>query len=185
MRRFLLLMATSAIALAMVVPAFAQRDTGQEPASQTVTVTGVIEKPEVTSYMYGTHAITDEASGTRYALRSEEEGLLDGYTDRRVTVYGTSVSDYENGAIEGGPPLLDVARVDSADPSDPENPELGVDLNGDGVVDEADGEFAATVSDAAKSAVDKADQTVLPATGGPPPLPGTKIDSGSSPTSGT
>jgi hypothetical protein len=78
--------------------------------------------------MYGTHAITDEASGTRYALRSEEEGLLDGYTDRRVTVNGTLVPEYENGAIEGDPPLLDVAQVDPADSSGTVDPELGVDL---------------------------------------------------------
>lgn len=88
--------------------------------------------------MYGTHAITDEASGTRYALRSEEEGLLDGYTDRRVTVNGTLVPEYENGAIEGDPPLLDVAQVDPADSSGTVDPELGVDLDEDATVDEAD-----------------------------------------------
>ena len=75
--------------------------------------TGVLEKPEITSYMYGTHAITDEASGTRYALRSEDGRLLDGYVGRRVTVYGTPVSGYENG-LEGGPPLLSVTRVEPA-----------------------------------------------------------------------
>jgi len=137
-RRFLSLITTAAIALAVVVPAFAQRDTGQEPAPRTATVTGVIDKPEVTPYMYGTHAITDEASGTRYALRSEDEGLLDGYTDRRVTLNGTLVSEYENGAIEGGPPLLDVAHVDPTDSFGTVDPELGVDLNEDGTVDEVD-----------------------------------------------
>jgi hypothetical protein len=133
-RRFLSLITTAAIALAVVVPAFAQPDTGQEPAPRTSTVTGVIDKPEVTPYMYGTYAITDEASGTRYALRSEEEGLLDGYTDQRVTVNGTLVPEYENGAIEGGPPLLDVAQVDLAGSSGTVDPELGVD-NEDGTVD--------------------------------------------------
>jgi hypothetical protein len=73
----------------------------------------VIEKPEITSYMYGTHAITDEASGTRYALRSEEEGLLDRYVGRRVTVSGTPVPGYEGG-LEGGPPLLSVTSVEPA-----------------------------------------------------------------------
>ena len=76
--------------------------------------TGVLEKPEITSYMYGTHAITDEVSGTRYALRSEDEGMLDGYVGQRVTIYGTLVPGYENGQIEGGPPLLSVTRVEPA-----------------------------------------------------------------------
>ena len=76
--------------------------------------TGVLERPEVTTYMYGTHAITDEVSGTMYALRSEDEGLLDGYVGQRVTVHGTLVAGYENGQVEGGPPLLNVTRVESA-----------------------------------------------------------------------
>ena len=76
--------------------------------------TGVLERPEVTTYMYGTHAITDETSGTMYALRSEDEGLLDGYVGQRVSVHGTLVAGYENGQVEGGPPLLNVTRVESA-----------------------------------------------------------------------
>jgi hypothetical protein len=46
--------------------------------------------------VYRTHAITDEASGARYALRSEDGGLLDGSVGRPVTVYGTPVSGYES-----------------------------------------------------------------------------------------
>lgn len=76
--------------------------------------TGVLERPEVTAYMYGTHALTDETSGTIYALRSEEEGLLDGYVGQRVTVHGTLVAGYENGQVEGGPPLLNVTQIELA-----------------------------------------------------------------------
>ncbi len=101
-------LAVTAVVLAAILTlasqALAQRD---------VVATGVLEKPEATSYMYGTHAITDEASGDRYALKSEE-GLLDGHVGERVTVYGTLVPGYENGQIEGGPPLLDVTRVEPA-----------------------------------------------------------------------
>ena len=142
MKRLLLLVA--AVALATAVPACAQQDTrdteaqqekaqdssavtpeegttpptevsfkGDEPVAGTVVATGVVEKPEITAYMYGTHAITDEASGARYALRSEEEGLLDRYTGRRATVHGTVVPGYESG-LEGGPPLLEVNRVEPA-----------------------------------------------------------------------
>ncbi len=116
MRRFLLLIATVAMIPATAVPASAQDTPGQEePGSQTIVVTGVIERPEITTYMYGSHAVTDEASGTRYALRSEEdEGLLDSYVGRRVTVYGTLVPGYEKGQVEGGPPLLSVTRVEPA-----------------------------------------------------------------------
>ena len=116
-------------ALAMAIPACAQQDTRvteaqqdkatpeevttipKEPIVGTVMVTGVLEKPEITSYMYGTHAITDEASGTRYALGSKEEGLLDRYTGQRVTVSGTPVPGYESG-LEGGPPFIEVNQVE-------------------------------------------------------------------------
>jgi hypothetical protein len=74
--------------------------------------TGVLERQGFTSYMYGTHTITDASSGIRYALRSEDEGLLDSHAGQRVTVHGTLVPGYENGQIEGGPPLLEVTRVE-------------------------------------------------------------------------
>jgi hypothetical protein len=83
-------------------------------ADSAPTAMGVLERPEVTTYMYGTHAIIDETSGTMYALRSEDEGLLDGYVGQRVTVHGTLVAGYENGQVEGGPPLMNVTRVESA-----------------------------------------------------------------------
>ena len=136
-----------------------------------VEVTGVIERPEITTYMYGSHAVVDEASGERYALRSEEqEGLLDDSTGRRATVSGSLAPGYENGAVEGGPPLVEVDRVRPA----AEDATGEVDVNGDGAVDEADGEFAAAVSDAARSETKNAGRSVLPATGGPaPPLLGT------------
>lgn len=76
--------------------------------------TGVLERQGITSYMYGTHTITDVSSGNRYALRSEDEELLDSHAGDRVTVRGTLVPGYENGQIEGGPPLLKVTRVEPA-----------------------------------------------------------------------
>jgi hypothetical protein len=76
--------------------------------------TGVLERQGITSYMYGTHTIADVSLGIRYALRSEDEELLDSYAGQRVTVHGTLVPGYENGQIEGGPPLLKVTRVEPA-----------------------------------------------------------------------
>jgi hypothetical protein len=152
--------------LLFTAPATAQPGAGEGregPASPNPAVTGVLEKPEITTYMYGSHAITDETSGVRYALRSEEENLLDDYVGQRVTVSGTLVAGYEGGAIEGGPPLIEVGQVEPA----VDDATAGEDLNGDGVVDQADGEFAAAVSDTAREAAKKSEQSVLPATGGP------------------
>ena len=140
--------------------------TVQEKSESPVEVTGVIEEPEITTYMYGSHAVVDEASGERYALKSEEEGLLTDSNGRRATVSGTLVPGYENGAVEGGPPLIEVDEVRPA-AGNPDDDAGGADVNGDGVVDEADGEFAAAVSDAARAESENAGQPVLPATGGP------------------
>ena len=141
--------------------------TGQEKSeSSTLEVTGVVEEPEITTYMYGSHTIVDEASGERYALRSEEEELLADSNGRRATVNGRLVPGYEKGAIEGGPPLIEVDEIRPA-AGNPDDDTGGADVNGDGVVDEADGEFAAAVSDAARSDSENSGQPVLPATGGP------------------
>jgi hypothetical protein len=158
-------MMAMALILFVTAMASAQREAGagqEGSASLTVEVTGVIEKPEITTYMYGSHAVTDEASGERYALRSDEEGLLDDATSRRTKISGTLVPGYEDGAVESGPPLVEVDRIEPAAKGVAD----GEDVNGDGVVNEADGEVAASVSDAARSASEKAERPVLPATGG-------------------
>ena len=164
------ILAMVVLMLVVAAPALAQRDAEarqeEESDSRTIEVTGVIEKPEATTYMYGSHAVVDEASGERYALRSDEEGLLDDSTDRRTTVSGTLVPGYENGAVEGGPPLIEVDEIRPAT-GNLDDDAGGADVNGDGMVDEADGEFAAAVSDAAISDSENAGQPVLPATGGP------------------
>ena len=86
---------------------------------------GSLERLEATTFQYGTHAITDEASETFYALRSEVLDL-DAHADQRVTVYGTLVPGYENGQVESSPPLLKVTRVEPAgDPSDGEASQAG------------------------------------------------------------
>ncbi len=75
-----------------------------------ISATGIVEKPQMTTYMYGTHAITDEDSGTPYALTSEDVDL-DAYVGQEVTIYGAPVPGYEGGEIEGGPALLEVGEV--------------------------------------------------------------------------
>ena len=109
-KRLMILLGMLAMVMATAVPAFAE----SEPQ-----LTGVIEKPEATTYMYGTHAMTDEAGGDLYALQSEVVDL-DSYVGQRVTVFGATVPGYDNGQVEGGPPLFEVTRVEPArGPVDP------------------------------------------------------------------
>lgn len=120
MKRLMILMAMLAAALALQVsPAFAQEsgslaqysgDISGNQAGEQVTLTGTIEKPEATTYQYGTHGISDWASGY-YALRSASVDL-DAYIGQKVNVYGTLVPGYENAQIEGGPPLVEVTQVE-------------------------------------------------------------------------
>jgi hypothetical protein len=150
-----LLLLVAAAALAAVIPACAGQEDlqnfgtvmleektssespsakGKELPGETLAVTGVIEKTEITPYMYGTHAVTDEVLGVRYALRSEEVGLLDAYTGQRATVFGAPVPGYETGAIGGGPPFLNVTRIEPATAGIPgERIPVGFDLALEGV----------------------------------------------------
>ena len=87
---------------------------GEDLTHETVRATGVLEKPGATTYQYGTHAITDEASGTLYALQSTTDGSvdLDRYVGQRVAVTGWVVPGYP---LEGGPILLEVTEVRPAE----------------------------------------------------------------------
>jgi starvation-inducible outer membrane lipoprotein len=89
------------VALATAAPVMAQ---------ESVVATGTMERLDITSYQYGSHAITDEASGAFYVLNSDVVDL-DAYDGQRVTVYGTLVPGYESGQVEGGPPLVYVTEV--------------------------------------------------------------------------
>lgn len=75
--------------------------------------TGTLEKPEVTSYQYGTHSITDSQSGCQYALKSGEVNL-DDHAGERVKVTGSAVEGYP---VDGGPPLLNVKEVEPLEES--------------------------------------------------------------------
>ena len=108
-KKLMVLLGMLAMMLATAVPALAE----SEPQ-----LTGVIEKPEVTTYQYGTHSMIDEVGGDLYALESDNVDL-DAYVGQRVTVFGASVAGYEDGQVEGGPPLFDVTRVESAGPGGP------------------------------------------------------------------
>lgn len=74
---------------------------------------------ETAPYEFGTHAIADEVSPSAYYRLRSAEGLLNGYESQRVTVYGTVVPGSEDYMFEGGPPLVEVTRVE------PEYPTVG------------------------------------------------------------
>ncbi len=48
----------------------------------------------ITTYQYGTHGVTDEASGAFYDVLSSDVVDLDAYTGQRFTIYGTLVPGY-------------------------------------------------------------------------------------------
>jgi len=73
-----------------------------------ISATGTIEHPELTTYMYGTNTLVDSSGNVIYALQSNSI-TLDNYDGMNVTVKGELVSGYP---IEGGPNLLNVHRVE-------------------------------------------------------------------------
>lgn len=118
LRIFLLLVAATlscgAPALALQDPQQTQPPEGEGGGSGApVTATGVLERPELTTYQYGEYAVADEETGTLYALGSETVDL-GAYIGERVTVTGTVVPGYEEGQIEGGPALLEVTSAEVA-----------------------------------------------------------------------
>lgn len=110
LRRALVILASLAMLLVAAAPALTQEG---------APVTGILTKPEITTYQYGTHLIVDEATSASYALESGSVDL-DAYVGQAVTLYGTPVPGYQDGQIEGGPNLLNVTSVDApAEPVDP------------------------------------------------------------------
>lgn len=86
------------------------------PEGEQVALAGIVEKPGATTYMYGTHGISDDDSGY-YALQSDTVNLA-AYVGQPVNVYGTLVPGYEDGQIEGGPPLVEVTQVEPIEEPD-------------------------------------------------------------------
>lgn len=96
-----------------------------EPVAQAgaiVSTTGVLSKPQITAYMYGSHALGSEAR-LRYALEGNTADL-DALVGEKVSLTGVVVPGYENGKVEGGPTLLDVTAVEAAPDADGLPPEM-------------------------------------------------------------
>lgn len=160
---------------ALAVPALAQ-DPGSAPTGvadqyggladieetgDAVTVEGTVREAGITSYQYGTHVLLGESGNLLFALRSETV-TLDDYVGQRVTVHGARVSGYQNGAVEGGPDLLDVTRVDNGSATHP----------GDQSDTDTSGADSSGTGDSTPSHQDTGDAaaavSVLPDTGGIP-----------------
>ncbi len=67
---------------------------------------GLITKQGITTYMYGTHVISDER--TTYALKSDTINL-DAYIGKNVTVKGAKMEGYP---LDGGPEFINVKSVE-------------------------------------------------------------------------
>lgn len=143
MRRILLLAGMLALLLTTALPALAQsggeEQYGVDPeqeGGEPITATGVVEAYELTAHQYGTHGLTDEATGVGYALSSEVVDL-DEYDGQRVTVEGTLVPGYEAGQVEGGPPLIAVSGVEALGDSE-ETATLNFEVVTEGQPDDSD-----------------------------------------------
>ena len=87
---------------AVITSCSSMRNTG---GSETVSLTGNLQKMGITTYQYGTHTIN--SGGKPYALKSSSLNL-DTYVDKQVTLRGNKVSGYP---LEGGPDLIEVSEV--------------------------------------------------------------------------
>lgn len=73
-----------------------------------VSASGVLEKPEVTSFMYGTHIlVSSENQELIYALKSANINL-DNFVAESVDIEGTKI----HSGLDGGPPLVNVETID-------------------------------------------------------------------------
>ena len=69
-------------------------------------ITGTIQKIEASTFMYGTHTLSDSNGKTLYALYSSKINL-DMYNHKKVALIGVD----KGGGVDGGPPYLEVTNV--------------------------------------------------------------------------
>ncbi len=94
-------------------------------------------------------------------------GVLDRATRSRLDRGDTTTPTPDSGGSDNG----GSNSGGSGGTSGSTSPESGEDVNGDGSIDKADGEVAASVSDAAREATKMTGERTLPVTGGVTPLP--------------
>jgi hypothetical protein len=112
--------------------------------------------------------IVQENGGNTETIRDFGEIALDGDKAFRAKV------SFKKERGDATPPEDAAPDSSTSNPGDtedatnkPSSPEAGEDINQDGLVNETDGQVAATVSDAALESAKSSTQPTLPATGGP------------------
>lgn len=172
-----LFVAVTVLTLALAVPALAQAS-GRAPAAagqygefpvseapgEAVVAEGTVQKQGITTYQYGTHVLIDESGDLLFALQSDTVAL-DDYAGKRVTLHGVRVPGYQNGAVEGGPDLLEVTRIDDGSPVQPPADKPGTDTPGTNTSETGD------AGEPRSGSKDTAATGVLPDTGGIPIAP--------------
>lgn len=73
-----------------------------------ITIRGIVQRREATSYQYGTHTLLDTSGRTLYALTADDGGLLDRHLGEEVLVTGALRAGYP---LDGGPALLVVSSI--------------------------------------------------------------------------
>jgi hypothetical protein len=68
---------------------------------------GIIKEQGISTYMYGTHVLTNHLGETLYALRSNSV-KLDDYIDKKVEISGNKIEGYP---VDGGPEYLEVTKI--------------------------------------------------------------------------
>jgi hypothetical protein len=74
-----------------------------------ITMTGIVKKQGITTYMYGQYVLVDANGRVLCALKTAR-GDLDQYVGRKVTVRGSPVKGYP---IDSGPPYIEVQSLPS------------------------------------------------------------------------
>ncbi|MFB6215878.1 MAG: hypothetical protein ABEJ72_02780, partial [Candidatus Aenigmatarchaeota archaeon] len=80
----------------------------ENDSTEVVTINGTVQSLEgvMTAWMYGTHVLTNNQTGERYALKSDSVNLTE-YDGEKVKVSGRLVHE----GIDTGPPLVRVENV--------------------------------------------------------------------------
>lgn len=91
--------------LILIIASLAACSKDDDTTSLQLQVTGVIHGQGVTTYQYGTHAISN--SNVVYALKSDNINL-DNYLFQTVTITGVKVSGYP---VDNGPEYINVTSV--------------------------------------------------------------------------
>lgn len=82
-------------------------DAADSTQVQMITVTGVLQKQGITTYMYGDYVVIDHKSRTRYAIRKGKLSL-ERFVGRKVTIRGMPIKGYP---VDFGPVYIELHSV--------------------------------------------------------------------------